>query len=72
MYGIEWDSILKWLEGNAKISSNTQGERKTMDESDLQADARSWENYYNSTGDAANNKGKLQTTGKSEYWKAYE
>lgn len=74
IYGIEWDSILKWLEGNAVISSSTSGLNKTMDIDDLQTSSDSWGNYnYNSTataGNAAINSGKLQTTGKSEYWKA--
>ena len=70
MYGIEWDSILKWLEGNATIASDKSGERKTMDESDVQTNSCSWGNYSNSTGDAKTNRGSLRATGKSEYWKA--
>ena len=70
MYGIEWDSILKWLNGNAKISSSTSGETKTMALGDLQTNSCSWGNYSNSTGNAATNSGSKQTTGKSEYWKA--
>ena len=70
MYGIEWDSILNWLNGNAKISSSTSGEAKTMALGDLQTNSCSWGNYKNSTGNAATNSGSKQTTGKSEYWKA--
>ena len=70
MYGIEWDSILNWLNGNAKISSSTSGETKTMALGDLQTNSCSWGNYKNSTGNAATNSGSKQTTGKSEYWKA--
>ena len=70
IYGIEWDSILNWLNGNATISSSTSGETKTMELADLQTNSCSWGNYYNSTGNAATNSGSKQTTGKSEYWKA--
>ncbi len=69
MYGIEWDSILNWLNGNATISSSTSGETKTMELADLQTNSCSWGNYPNSTGNAATNCGSKQTTGKSEYWK---
>ena len=61
MYGIEWDSILNWLNGNAKISTSTSTttniERKTMDESDLQTNSYSWGNYSDSTGNAKTNSG---------------
>ena len=70
MYGIEWDSILNWLNGNATISSSTSGQTKTMELADLQTNSCSWGNYSNSTGNAATNKGSKQTTGTSEYWKA--
>ena len=70
MYGIEWDSILNWLKENATISSSISGKTKTMELADLQTNSCSWGNYKNSNGDAANNNGLLQTTGKSEYWKA--
>ena len=70
MYGIEWDSILNWLNGNATISSSTSGQTKTMEPADLQTNSCSWGNYPNSTGDAATNSGSKQTTGTSEYWKA--
>ena len=70
MYGIEWDSILKWLKGNATISSSTSGQTKTMELADLQTNSCSWGNYYGSTGNAATNSGSPQTTGKSECWKA--
>ena len=70
MYGIEWDSVLNWLQGNATISSETKGQTKTMDLDDIQKNSASWGNYVNSTGNAATNRGSPQTTGKSEYWKA--
>ena len=70
MYGIEWDSILNWLKGNATISSSTKGETKPMELTDLQTNSCSWGNYRYSTGNAATNKGSPPTTGKSEYWKA--
>ena len=70
MYGIEWDSILNWLKGNAIISSSTSGQTKTMELADLQTNSCSWGNYINSTGNAATNKGPKQNTGTSEYWKA--
>ena len=70
MYGIEWDSILNWLKGNATISSSTSGQTKTMEIADIQTNSCSWGNYCNSTGDAAENSYSKQTTGKSEYWKA--
>ena len=70
MYGIEWDSLLNWLNGNATISSTTNDQTKTMELVDLQTNSCSWGNYSNSTGNAATNKGIKQTTGKSEHWKA--
>ena len=70
MYGIEWDSVLNWLQGNATISSETKGQTKTMDLDDIQKNSASWGNYVNSTGNAATNRGSPQPTGKSEYWKA--
>ncbi len=70
IYGIEWDSTLNWLIGNATISSSTAGTTKTMELSDIQTDSRSWGNYSNSTGDANTNSGWRIDTGTSEYWKA--
>ena len=70
MYGIEWDSILNWLKGNATISSSTSGETKTMELADIQDNSYSWGNYANSTGNAFTNSRSKQTTGTSEYWKA--
>ena len=70
MYGIEWDSILNWLNENATISSSTNGQTKPMELADIQTNSCSWGNYSNSTGNAATNKGSKQITGKSEYWKA--
>ena len=68
MYGIEWDSILNWLNGNATISKD--GQNTAMGLTDLQTNSCSWGNFNDSTGNAATNKGYPQTTGKSEYWKA--
>jgi len=70
IYGIEWDSILNWLIGNAIIGSNTSGVTKTMELSDVQTNSASWGNYIDSIGDAAINAGSKRTTGFSEYWKA--
>ena len=70
MYGIELDSVLNWLNGNATISTSTTGENKTMELGDIQTDSSSWGNYRNSTGDAATGAGDIQKTGYSEYWKA--
>ena len=42
IYGIEWDSVLNWLNGNATISSTTTGEMKTMELADIQSNSSSW------------------------------
>ena len=70
IYGIEWDSTLNWLIGNATISSSTAGTTKTMTIEDIQTNSTTWGNYRNSTGDAATDSGIRQNTGASEYWKA--
>ena len=70
IYGIEWDSVLNWLNGNATISSTTTGETKTMELADIQTNSSSWGNVSNSTGDAAAGSRSKQNTGYSEYWKA--
>ena len=71
MYGIEWDSILNWLNGNATIASSTKGKTKKMELEDLKTNSFSWGDYStNSTGDAATNSGDSSNTGTSEYWKA--
>ena len=70
IYGIEWDSVLNWLNGNATISSTTTGETKTMELADIQTNSSSWGNVSNSTGDAATGSRSKQNTGYSEYWKA--
>ena len=70
IYGIEWDSVLNWLNGNATISSTTTGVTKIMELADIQSNSSSWGNYENSTGGAATGKGIKQNTGYSEYWKA--
>ena len=69
IYGIEWDSVLNWLIGKAKISSATVGKTKTMDIGDIQTDS-SWGNYRNSIGDAEIDSYEFQNMGTSEYWKA--
>ena len=70
IYGIEWDSTLNWLIGNAIISSSTDNTTKTIDIDDIQNDSSSWGNFSASTGDALVDSGEEQTTGHSEYWKA--
>ena len=67
MYGIEWDSTLNWLNGNATIASSTAGATKTMELADIQT------NSTNTTGNAASTpyvQYTRQNTGASEYWKA--
>ena len=72
MYGIEWDSVLNWLIGNAVISSSTSGETKIMDLDDIEKSSYTWGNYENSIGDAAlgSSYGYVVGSGYSEYWKA--
>ena len=70
VYGIEWDSVLKWaIDSQAIIGSETTGKTKTITIDDVQKDSRSWGNYYNSTGGAKTNSGDLQPGGTNEYWK---
>ena len=60
IYGIEWDSALKWLQ---------RTETKTI--SELQTNSSTWGNYYDSTAPAnVSGAGSGQNTGFSEYWKA--
>ncbi len=70
IYGIEWDSTLNWLIGNAIISSVEAGKTKIMDRDDIDLVSWNWGNYEFSEGDAAIGSGTLQVTGYSEYWKA--
>ena len=70
IYGIEWDSTLNWLIGNAIISSAEAGKTKIMDRDDIEFDSSSWGNYWGSTGDAIIDSGDINVTGESEYWKA--
>ncbi len=70
IYGIEWDSTLNWLIGNAVISSSEIGKTKTMELADMQTNSNSWGNYTTSTGNAETGKGILQNTGYNESWKA--
>ena len=65
-YGVEWDSMLNWFIGNAKIiNQNT-----TMTLEDIQSSSAYWGNNGGSKGNAANGSGVIQVTGYSEYWKA--
>lgn len=73
MHGIEWESTLNWLNGNAIISSSTAGETKIMELEDLTTNSETWGNYYDTIGDAASTPYEQrvkQNTGASEYWKA--
>ena len=70
IYGIEWDSILNWLIGNAIISSTEVGKTKTMEISDVQTNSYSWGNCYDSIGNALVDSGEVRFTGTSEYWKS--
>ena len=70
IYGVEWDSVLNWLIGNAVIESTTIWTTKTMELADVATDSRSWGNYNNSTGNAARGAGEIKETGWNEYWKA--
>ena len=58
VYGVEWDSVLKWALDSGAI---------TID--DIQSDSSSWGNYSNSTGGAATNSGSRKPGGTNEYWK---
>ena len=70
IYGIEWDSVLKWLIDNeATIASETSKQTKIITQDDTQKDSSSWGNYADSVGNAKTNSGNLQNTGTSEYWK---
>ena len=70
IYGVEWDSVLNWLIGNAQIESSTIWTTKTMELADVATDSRTWGNYNNSTGNAARGAGEIKETGWNEYWKA--
>ena len=69
MYGIEWDSILNWINGNATIASSEENKTKIVDINDIENDSSSWGNYSISTGNASTDCGEEQVTGYSEYWK---
>ena len=60
MFGVEYDSILSWFNGNAIISSG--GKNKTMDISDIQTNSGNWGNYGGGFSPSL--------TGNNEYWKA--
>ena len=79
IYGIEWDSTLNWLIGNATIASSTEGAfgtegtTKTMGLADIQTNSDTWGNYVSSNGNATSSPWRAcvnQYTGASEYWKA--
>ena len=70
MYGVEWDSVLNWLIGNAEISKESSEDSTEMTIDDIQTNSCSWGNYSDSTGDAETNSGSKRNTGYSEYWKA--
>ena len=60
--GAGWDRALNWI-----IETGGKTEEEVL------IDSRSWGNYNNSTGNAAENSGSVNmnyTTGRSEYWKA--
>ena len=62
MYGIEWDSVLKWLQ---------RTETKTL--SEIQTNSNTWGNYIDSVSPANGSPWVTETkqnTGASEYWKA--
>ena len=67
IYGVEWDSVLNWLIGNAEILKESSEDPTKMTIDDIQTNSCSWGNYTNSTGDAATNNGTRQNTGASEY-----
>ena len=69
IYGIEWDSVLKWAIDSQAIIGSESGGTKTITEDDVQSGSRSWGNYANSTGGAADNSYELQPGGTNEYWK---
>ena len=70
VYGIEWDSVLKWAIDSQAIIGAASGGTKTITINDIQSDSRSWGNYSNSTGGAAANSGSsAKVGGTNEYWK---
>lgn len=69
LYGIEWDSVLNWINQNGVIASNENRKTKVVDLEDLQTNSNTWGNYKAPTGDASTNSGALKNTGTSEYWK---
>ena len=75
MYGIEWDSTLNWLNGNATIAALIQGESeteeitRTMELEDIQTYSGYWGGFMDSQGNAIAGMEKIET-GTSEYCKA--
>ena len=52
MYGIEWDSMMNWLIGNAIIGTAEKGKTKVMELTDVQDNSTNWGNSPISIGDA--------------------
>ena len=71
IYGVEWDSVLQWLlDSQATIGADTVGgDLQTITIDDIQSDSRSWGNYNDSIGNAADKSGSKRPTGTNEYWK---
>ena len=59
IWGNQWDRTMMWL-----IESGAKSKEEVID------DSRSWGNYSNSTGEAANGHGTRRSTGYNEAWKA--
>ena len=70
IYGIEWDSILKWLLDSEAIIGVETGETKIITQDDIQKYSNSWGNYSDSVGGAAANSGSIKASGTNEYWKS--
>ena len=76
IYGIEWDSTLNWLNGNATIASEIVGEfgaegtTKIMEIEDIQTNSGTWGGYADSRGNAATDFESYFLIGNNEYWKA--
>ena len=59
IYGNQWDRVLNWLvETGAK------------EQDEVYSNSSSWGNYNDSTGEAATDSGRTQTSGKNEAWQA--
>ena len=60
IYGNQWDEVMSWLKTTEFAS----------DPSKVDSDSRSWGNYSNSTGTAANGSGEKRPAGYNEAWQA--